>query len=180
VQTPFGDATVDLAFGGAFYACVPATALGLQVTPACLPRLIEAGQFIQRRLNADGLASHPTDDRLSGVYGVILHEDLPDGNGDLRQRNVTIFGDGQVDRSPCGSGTTARLAALAAEGLAEGQVLVHESIIGTRFEGRIIATRTESGQPAVTTEVTGSAWRTGTHQFVLDRDDPLGTGFALG
>jgi proline racemase len=180
VQTPFGDATVDLAFGGAFYACVPATALGLQVAPACLPRLIEAGQFIQRRLNADGLASHPTDDRLSGVYGVILHEDLPDGNGDLRQRNVTIFGDGQVDRSPCGSGTTARLAALAAEGLAEGQVLVHESIIGTRFEGRIIATRTESGQPAVTTEVTGSAWRTGTHQFVLDRDDPLGTGFALG
>ena len=96
------------------------------------------------------------------------------------QRNVTVFGDGQVDRSPCGSGTTARLALLAGDGLAEGQVLLHESIIGTRFEGRIVATVTEQGRPAVITDVTGSASMTGRHQFVLDSRDPLGTGFTLG
>lgn len=96
------------------------------------------------------------------------------------QRNVTVFGDGQIDRSPCGSGTSARLALLAARGLADGQALVHESIIGTRFEASIIAAVTELGRRAVLTEVTGSAFMTGLHQFVLDPRDVVGTGFTLG
>ncbi len=96
------------------------------------------------------------------------------------QRNVTVFGDGQIDRSPCGSGTSARLALLAGHGLAEGQRLVHESIIGSRFEARITSTVSDHGRPAVVTEVTGSASMTGLHQFVLDPRDPLGTGFTLG
>jgi proline racemase len=95
------------------------------------------------------------------------------------QRNVTVFGNGQIDRSPCGSGTTARLALLAGRGLAESQTLVHESIIGSRFQARIIGTVTDHGRSAVVTEVTGSASMTGLHQFVLDPGDPLGTGFTL-
>jgi proline racemase len=179
VTTPFGTGTADIAFGGAFYACVPAASLGLRVALQDLPQLVEAGRLIQRQLDAAGAARHDADARLSGIYGVILHEDLP-GEGDcLVQRNVTVFGDGQIDRSPCGSGTTARLALLAGDGLADGQTLVHESIIGTRFEARIAGTVTEHGRPAAVTEVTGSASMTGLHQFVLDPGDPLGTGFTL-
>jgi proline racemase len=180
LSTPFGEVTVDIAFGGAFYAAVPAGSLGMRVTPDFLPALIEAGRLIQRQLDSAGAAEHDTDDRLSGIYGVILHEDLP-GEGDrLVQRNVTVFGDGQIDRSPCGSGTTARLALLAGDKMAEGQILVHQSIIGTRFEARIVGTVTERGRTAILTEVSGSASMTGLHQFVLEPDDPLGTGFSLG
>lgn len=174
-----GTVRADIAFGGAFYASVPASALGLRVTLDCLPQLVEAGRRIQALLNSAGAARHGTDDRLSGIYGVILYSELPAEAGRLVQRNVTVFGDGQIDRSPCGSGTTARLALLAGQGLADGQTLVHESIIGTRFEARITGTVTEHGRAAVITEVTGSAAMTGLHQFVLDPHDQLGTGFTL-
>jgi proline racemase len=180
VTTPFGGASVDIAFGGAFYACVPASSLGLRVTRDCLPQLIAAGRAIQLQLDAAGAARHDADDRLSGIYGVIVHEDRPAEAEGLVQRNVTVFGDGQIDRSPCGSGTSARLALLAGQGLAPGQSLVHESIIGTRFTAKIVADRAEAGRAAVITEVTGRASLTGLHQFVLDRRDELGTGFSLG
>jgi proline racemase len=180
VSTPGGEASADIAFGGAFYASVPAGSLGLSVTPADLPRLIEAGRSIQRQLDAAGAARHDSDGRLSGIYGVIVHEELPPEGASLVQRNVTVFGDGQIDRSPCGSGTSARLALLAGHGLAEGQDLVHESIIGTRFSARITGPARAGRPDAVATEVTGSASMTGLHQFVLDAGDPLGTGFRLG
>ncbi|MEP7024863.1 MAG: proline racemase family protein, partial [Actinomycetota bacterium] len=159
---------------------------------SCLPQLTEAGRAVQQQLDAAGAAQHPADGRLSGIYGVTLYEDLPGegaegaladgtaGGGKLRQRNVTVFGNGQIDRSPCGSGTSARLALLAADGLADGQVLVHESIIGTQFEARVSAAVQEGGRDAVETEITGSAYLTGLHQFVLDPADPLGTGYLLG
>jgi proline racemase len=180
VRTRAGEVSADIAFGGAFYASLAAADLGLRVTTKDLPALIEAGRSVQRDLNAAGAAEHPADPRLSGIYGVILHEELPAEGGTLRQRNVTIFGDGQVDRSPCGSGTTARLALLAGHGLAEGQDLIHESIIGTRFTARVAASTVDNGRPAVITEVTGSASRTGLHQFTLDPTDELGAGFSLG
>ncbi len=180
LPAPSGEVSVDIAFGGAFYASAPAGALGLRVTPDCLPQLTEAGRRIKHQLDSAGAASHPADDRLSGIYGVILHEDLPGEDGCLVQRNVTVFGDGQIDRSPCGSGTSARLALLAGHGLADGQALVHESIIGTRFEARIAGTAPADGRPAVVTEVTGSASMTGLHHFVLDPRDPVGSGFTLG
>ena len=181
VQTPSGPVKADIAFGGAFYASLPASSLGLRVDPACLPQLINAGRFLQQHLNDAGAARHDTDDRLSGIYGVMLYDDLADDGDRLRQRSVTIFGDGQVDRSPCGSGTSARLALLADDGLAEGRTLVHESIIGTRFEARVTnATETGDGRVSVATEIVGSAFMTGLHQFVLNSGDPLGTGFSLG
>jgi proline racemase len=180
VHTPFGPVKADIAFGGAFYASLPAGSLGLRVDPACLPQLIEAGRFLQQHLNDAGAAQHDTDRRLSGIYGVTLYDDLADDGDQLRQRNVTIFGDGQVDRSPCGSGTSARLALLADDGLAEGRTLVHESIIGTRFEARVRHTLKAGDKVTVATEIVGSAFMTGLHQFVLNSGDPLGTGFSLG
>jgi proline racemase len=160
-------ARVDLAYGGATYASVPAPAFGLRVVPGDLPALIDAGRAVKRALAASGVVGDP-----DGVYGTILYEDL----GDLHQRNVTIFADGEVDRSPCGSGTSARCALLADAGaLREGQELRHDSIVGSTFLARIVG---ETGE-GVLTEVEGMAYRTGEHRFVLDARDPLDTGFVL-
>ena len=163
---------VDVAYGGAIYASVPAERLGLRVVPDDLPRLIAAGREVKRALRGSDATRHPSDERLSGVYGTILYEEL----GELHQRNVTIFADGQVDRSPCGSGTSARCALLAAEGrLRPGQVLRHDSIVGTTFLARVVGETPEG----VLTEVEGRAFRTAEHRFLLDPRDPLGTGFVL-
>ena len=167
-----GGVELDVAYGGAIYACVPAEHFGLRVLPEELPQLIAAGREVKRALAGSDVARHPHDERLSGIYGTILYEAL----GDLHQRNVTVFADGEVDRSPCGSGTSARCALLAADGLlGEGQVLRHDSIVGTTFLGRVVGDTPEG----VLTEVEGSAFRTGEHRFVLDPRDPLGTGFVL-
>ena len=163
---------VDVAYGGAIYACVPAELLGLRVRAEDLPRLIEAGRGIKRALEGTPVARHPSDPRLSGVYGTILYEELDR----LHQRNVTVFADGEVDRSPCGSGTSARCALLADEGRLEpGEVLRHDSIVDTTFLARLVGDHTDG----VLTEVEGMAYRTGEHRFWLDPRDPLGTGFVL-
>ena len=158
----------DVSYGGAIYASVRAADLGLEVVPERITELIAAGRAVKRALEGTDAARHPTDDRLSGIYGTILYDEL----GDLHQRNVTVFADGEVDRSPCGSGTSARLALLDLE---PEQVLRHDSIVGTTFSGRVVE-RTDEG---VVTEVEGSAFRTGEHRFVLDPRDDLGTGFVL-
>jgi proline racemase len=119
-------------------------------------------------------ARHPADDRLSGIYGTILWEEL----GPRHQRNVTIFADGEVDRSPCGSGTSARCALLAADGvLGPGDVLRHEGIVGTTFTARVLGDAPDGS--GILTEVEGMAYKTGEHRFVLDPLDPVGTGFVL-
>ena len=133
-------------------------------------------------MNATAEIFHPLEPRLRDVYGTIFFEsvDTTEGGTGLAQRNVTVFADGEVDRSPCGSGTSARLALLHASGaLATGEPLEHAGIVGTRFGGRVVGETTVGGIPAVVTEVEGSAHLTGHHQFVLDRDDPLGPGFLL-
>ncbi len=169
---PAAGAAVDVAYGGALYASVPAAALGLRVVPEQLPALIEAGREVKRALAGSDAARHPSDERLSGIYGTILWEPV----GPLHQRNVTIFADGEVDRSPCGSGTSARCALLHADGeLPEGRVLRHDSLIGTTFSARVVGD-TAAG---VLTEVQGAAFRTGEHRFTLDPRDPLGAGFVL-
>ena len=159
---------VDIAFGGAFYAITPALA---PIDREHLPELIERGRRIKDALNRTGAVVHPLEADLSGVYGVVWTD------GD---RNVTVFADGQVDRSPCGSGTSARLALLDASGeLARGDTLHHGGIVGTQFMGRVVDDAAVAGIPAVITEVEGSAHLTGRHEFVLGRGDPLGTGFLL-
>ncbi|MFB6723835.1 proline racemase family protein [Kribbella sp. NPDC056345] len=167
---PVAGVVADISFGGAFYASLPASSVGLTVTPDCYAELIKIGRQIKWDLN--DVAVHPTDPRLNGLYGTILYDDL----GPLHQRNVAIFADGQADRSPCGSGTSARLALLHADGLLPpGAALLHESIVGTTFRGRVLS-ETPTG---ILTEVSGTAHRTGTATFTLDPHDPLGTGFTL-
>jgi proline racemase len=168
---------LDVSYGGAFYASCDAAALGLEVTPAHLGELIRWGRAIQAAVNADLDLYLPDDREEVGLYGVIFVDAL----GRHHQRNVTIFADGQVDRSPCGSGTSARLAVLAARGvLGVGDTLVHDSIVGTRFLGRVLAEgRRPDGTVTYDTEVEGRAARTGQHTFVLEPDDELGTGFVL-
>ncbi len=174
VSTSRGDVVADISFGGAFYASVEASSLGLSVTPSSYADLVAVGREIKWAL--DAVAVHPTDPRLSGLYGTILYDDLGSVDGGPHQRNLTIFADGEADRSPCGSGTSARLALLYDEGrLGPGQVLRHDSIVGTTFLGRVV----EESADGVITEVEGAAYRTGTATFTLDLRDPLGTGFTL-
>jgi proline racemase/trans-L-3-hydroxyproline dehydratase len=171
-----GGLELDVAFGGAFYASVDVGALGLAVEPRHLPELIALQRELRPAVEAELDVVHPLEPELRGIYGVIFHEDEPGGG----QRNVAVFADGEVDRSPCGSGTSARLALLHAQGrIAVGRDFRHVSIVGTEFRGRIVETTEVAGRPAVVTEVEGSAHLTGRHEFVLDPDDPLGTGFLL-
>ena len=164
-----GGREVDVAFGGAFYA-----SLEERVEPGELPRLIELGRAIKADLERDHEVVHPHEPELRGVYGVIFWQE--EGEEPLTQRNVTVFADGEVDRSPCGSGTSARLALLHAEGrLAIGEPLRHLSIVGSEFTGRVVEELAEG----VVTEVEGSAHLTGRHEFVLEPDDELGEGFLL-
>jgi proline racemase len=180
VDTPRGRAAVDVAYGGAIYACLPAAALGLAVEPHRYGELIAAGRAVKAALAGTEHARHPSDERLSGVYGTILYDDLGETHCGPRQRNVAVFADGEVDRSPCGSGTCARAALLHADGRLRGEeVLVHESIVGTAFTARVAATARAEGRDAVVVEVEGAAYRTGEHRFVLDPRDPVGTGFVL-
>jgi proline racemase len=167
-----GAVEVDVAYGGAIYAFARAEELGLRVEPGDLPALIAAGRAVKQALEGSEVSRHPDDERLSGIYGTVLYEEL----APLHQRNVAIFADGEVDRSPTGSATSARTALLAADGaLAEGQTWRNDSIVGTSFHARAI------GEDAggLLTEVEGTAFRTGEHRFVLDPRDPLGTGFVL-
>ena len=165
--------TVDVAFGGAFYA-----SLEERVEPAELPRLIELGRRIKADLEDAHEVVHPLESELRDVYGVIFWQHEVDEP--FTQRNVTVFADGEVDRSPCGSGTSARLALLHAGGqLPAGDELRHLSIVGSEFLGRVVGEVDVAGRPAVVTEVEGTAFRTGRASFELDPDDPIGEGFLL-
>jgi proline racemase len=184
VTTSRGELHVAVAYGGAFYATLPATDVGLSVTPDNLGCLIALGREIKWALNDSEHAAHPTDPRQNGIYGTIWFDELGDAGrevgGEVHQRNVTVFADGEVDRSPCGSGTCARLAVLADDGrLPAGGTLRHESIVGSTFIGTVLETVTVDGRPAVVPQVTGTAYRTGEHVFYIDPNDPLLPGFVL-
>jgi proline racemase len=176
--TSQGAVVVDIAYGGAFYAFVDARELGLEVDAVNLPAFIQLGREIKRSLEAAHDIAHPLEPELRDVYGVVFVQE--ESREPLRERNVAIFADGEVDRSPCGSGTSARLAVLAKRGaLARAERFVNASIIGSEFEASWADDAEVGGLPAVVTEIAGSAHLTGFHQFVLEPDDPLGTGFLL-
>jgi trans-L-3-hydroxyproline dehydratase len=176
---------VDLAFGGAYYGIVDAAELGLRVVPANVDALTRAGAAITEVLRRDHTPTHPTDADLGFVYGTIIVDgdpgSSPDGRArDATLRNVTIFADAEVDRSPCGSGTSALLAHLYAQGrLAIGQAIVNAGIIGESFEGRVESETALGEHPAVVTSVAGVGYVTGYQTFMVDSRDPLGDGFLL-
>ena len=177
VRTSRGPVTVDVAFGGAFYATLEAATVGLGLTRADLPELIALQRELRPALDRSLEVVHPAEPDLAGIYGVIFWERL----GPAEQRNVTVFADGEIDRSPCGSGTSARLAVLHDRGeLVIGEPFRHRSVVDSEFEAWIVDVDSTVGPyRSVVTEVEGSAYRTGESMFSLDPRDPLGTGFLL-
>jgi proline racemase len=169
---------VDIAFGGAFYAIVDSEAAGVPIDVEHLPELRRLGMTIAREVERLRRVVHPNDAGLEGIYGTIFT--APAQLQDAHLRNVTIFADAEVDRSPCGTGTAAVMAVLNDMGLLLDDVpFVHESIVGTTFKGRV-AEHVEVGEkPAIVPEIEGSAWITGEHTFLIDGDDPLKAGFRL-
>jgi proline racemase len=169
---------VDVAFGGAFYAIVDGEAAGIPLDIAHVPELKRLGMAIKRAVEAGHRVTHPTEEGLKGIYGTIFTAPARAADADLR--NVTIYADAAVDRSPCGTGTCAVMAVLDAMGLLSAdRPFVHESVIGTRFEGRIAGRTTVGDFPAIVPEIAGSAWITGEHTFLIDDEDPLGAGFRV-
>jgi proline racemase len=185
VTTSRGDLRLDVGFGGAFYGALDVRSIGLRVEPGALPELIALQRELRPALERVVDVTHPTESELHGIYGVIFWERLSGagdaaGAGGPEERNVTVFADGEVDRSPCGSGTSARLAILHARGeIAVDESFVNRSIVDSVFDAAVSGMTTVAGGPAVDTWVGGSAFRTGEHTFTLDERDPLGSGFLL-
>jgi proline racemase len=178
VKLPSRTVRADVAFGGAFYAIVDSESAGLPIDAAHLPELRRVGMEIKRAIEGQLSIVHPLDAGLRGIYGTIFTGPPNDRSADLR--NVTIFADAEVDRSPCGTGTAAVMAVVDAMGLLdEARPFVHESLIGTTFSGRIASRKIVGGHQAIVPEIEGSAWITGEHTFLVDDDDPLKSGFRL-
>jgi proline racemase len=172
-----GTIAYDMAYGGNFYALTPAAGAGLAVDPARSAELIDAGLRVMAAINASDRPVHPDDPRIGGCRHVVFHEPGRDG---ADARAATSIHPGWLDRSPCGTGTSARMAQLHARGeLAIGEEFVNESVIGSRFTGRAVAETTVGGQPAIVPEITGRAWITGMGQYLLDAEDPFPAGFTL-
>ena len=185
------DVRVDVAFGGAFYAIVDSEAVGIPIATTRLDDLRRVGMEIKHAVEKAVTVEHPLEPQLHGIYGTIFTGPPSDETADLR--NVTIFADAEVDRSPCGTGTAAVMAVLHAIGILglPEQVFTHESIIGSRFRGKVVGTTTvpapsvqgsnSEGEPieAIVPEIEGEAYITGEHTFVIDDRDPLRDGFRL-
>jgi proline racemase/trans-L-3-hydroxyproline dehydratase len=178
VETPSGPVQLDIAFGGNFFALVPAKSLGLRIELAYLPELIERGMAIRAAVNDQIAVVHPAQPHIDTIDLVEIYEDLEGDEADCR--NVVIFGEAQADRSPCGTGTSAKMAALYARGQLDlEQTFVNESIIGTRFIGRLLREEQAEELTVVVPEITGQAYVIGSQQFVVDADDPLKFGVHL-
>ena len=173
-----GRVRYDLAFGGAFYAFVRAEDLGLTLAPADFRAIIEAGMRVKRAVMAARPVPHPFEEDLSFLYGTIIVG--PPARPGSHSRNVCVFAEGEVDRSPTGTGVSARLAIHHARGeIRTGEPITVESILGTTFTGRVAGETTFGPHAAVVPEVEGSAFITGRHEFLIDPDDPLRDGFML-
>lgn len=169
---------VDVAFGGAWYAVVSAEDLGISLGKARSRDLVHAGMAVKAAVSNALDVVHPTDPNLSGLYGVILVDEPSES--DLSMRNATIYANGSLDRSPCGTGTSALVACMAAEGTMDvGDTLSNESLTGSVFTGRIVMAATIGEYEGVVTEIAGRAAVTGMHQFMVDYDDPMPEGFLL-
>jgi proline racemase len=167
----------DMAFGGNFYAIVDAAEAGVTVDPSAAQTLIARGAEVMHAVEATDRPVHPLDAAIAGCRHVVFHAPGRDG---ADARAATSIHPGWLDRSPCGTGTSARMAQLHARGLLElDRPFVNESVIGTRFTGRLVAETEVGGLAAVIPEITGRAWITGIGQYVLHADDPFPAGFSL-
>lgn len=178
VVSGIGPVRYDVAFGGAFYAFVEAADVDLELVPEAYNRIIEVGRAIKRAVVSVGEPRHPEDPDLSFLYGTILVG--PPSDPGSHSRNVCVFADGEVDRSPTGTGVSARLALHHARGeLAADEQIRIESILGTTFTGRVLKTSRVGSTDGVIPEVTGEAYITGRSESWIDPSDPLREGFLL-
>ena len=174
-----GHVKFDISFGGSFFCIISADQLGLEVKPENASRLKEAGLKIRDAINANIEIQHPTLAHIKTVDLVEIY-DKP-SHPEATFKNVVVFGDGNIDRSPCGTGTSAKLATLYAKGeLKPGEPFVYESILGTLFKGRIVEERKLADFDAIIPEITGSGYILGFSNYVYDPDDALTYGFLLG
>jgi proline racemase len=172
------DLRADVAFGGAFYAIVDSEAAGIPVSGHRLDDLRRTGMAVKEAVESAIRVEHPLNPGLHGVYGTIFTAPPTSEHADLR--NVTIFAEAEVDRSPCGTGTCAVMAVLAAMGLlGPEQTFTHESIVGSRFRGRVVGETMVGDLPAIVPEIEGEAHITGEHTFYIDPRDPFAHGFRL-
>jgi len=167
---------VDIVFGGNFFALVHSEAVGIAIEPRYITKIIDLGIRIREAVNSKKF-SNP---EIPEIKVELVEFSGPPKSKDADAQNVVVFGRGQIDRSPCGTGTCAKMAALYSEGMLKLQErFVHESIIGTRFSGKLIAETKVAGCKAVIPEITGSAYITGFNRLVLDEKDPLAAGFLI-
>jgi proline racemase/trans-L-3-hydroxyproline dehydratase len=176
-----GELTMDVVYSGGFFALVAAEQISLELIPENARVLGDLGSRLSRVADEQINVRHPEHPFVNVIDAVEFHGPaLRNENGVLEARSVAIFGDRTVDRSPCGTGTCARMAVLHARGdLCVGQSFVSESMIGTQFVGQILKETKVGDYDAVVPQVTGRAFLTGFHQFVLDPDDPFPRGFSV-
>lgn len=172
-----GQVTYDMAYGGNFYAILPIEDLGIPFAKSEKDRMLAAGLKIMAEINAHNRPVHPTDGSISGCKHVQL---VAPGHNGSDSRNAMVIHPGWFDRSPCGTGTSARMAQLHARGiLPVHKEFINESLLGTAFTGRLTAETTVGGVAAVVPNITGRAWITGMGQYLLDPTDPFPAGFTL-
>ncbi|MGH8866541.1 MAG: proline racemase family protein [Actinomycetes bacterium] len=173
-----GTVSYDLAYGGNFYAMVELESIDLPFDRAAKQDLLDAGLDIMAAINEQARPVHPDNPEITSCHHVAL---MAPGSDASHSRHAMAIHPGWFDRSPCGTGTSARMAQLHARGqLPLHTDFVNESFIGTRFVGRLVKeTRLAKGQPAVVPTITGRAWITGTAQHMLDPEDPFPAGFLL-
>lgn len=175
-----GEILVDVCFGGAFYVFADAASLGLDIVPEETGRLVERGMAIRRAASKALAVEHPTEPEINWIYGTILITPPEVGGTTITTRNVCVYGASGVDRSPCGTGTSARIAQLYAKGIMKpGMTLKNHSIIDTVFCGSIAEETTVGEFPAIIPQISGSAYIMGFNQIVLEPQDPMPEGFRV-
>ena len=171
-----GRVVLDIAYGGAFYAILPASRLGLSIFETPLHELIAAAVALTNQTRAQIPIEHPSEPDLAFLYGTIL---TCDAAPDAPSHNLCIFAEGQVDRSPTGSGVTARMALDHAKGLTgRGRPRLFRGLSGDPFSGEIVEERSAGGRPEVIVRVGGRAYYSGSASFLVEPEDPLGDGLA--
>jgi proline racemase len=175
-----GRLTVDVAYGGMTYVLADAAAVGFELVPQEARAICELGQQIKVAADAQLQTVHPENPQIRGITVAEFTGPIQRDGSKLRSRNAVVVSPGRLDRSPCGTGTCARLAVMHAKGMiAAGETFIHESVIGSRFESRVEAEARVAERPAVVVSVAGQAWITGLSQLGLDPDDPWPHGYTL-
>ena len=176
-----GTLTVDIAYGGMTYVIVDGRAAGFAVEASEEAAMCEVGQRIKKAGVEQYEVSHPHNPEIPGITQTLFAGPLEREDGMIRSVNAVVVSPGRLDRSPCGTGTSARLAALHAHGqIAPGELFRHESVIGSRFDSRVRATTSVGPYDAVVPSISGRAWITSFNQLVLDPTDPFQEGFVVG